>query len=168
MGLEVLTAYIKEVGKNSPREFRVSEDAIQRIRRYSQDTRGYSITLDSILSSTTDAQGHFRRKIAEDAIRVYDTTSRFGKLSDQLEQGNSVDLVPSNYRGKGKKIHLMLQPSNMQFGDMVEVVDDLLRVIYPKEENYDYGKTGHMHLESSRIKAALKKGKTIRLVPPQK
>lgn len=161
MGLEALTAYIKEGRKSSPKEFRVSNDGIQRLKKYSQYAREYDDKLRDI-NSKMNPKNPFNRKVLQDMTTAMLTRNRFRALSNELEQGKKVDLTPSNYGRKGKKLRLMLQPLNMQFGDIAEVADELLGLIYPKDE------AGHEHLESEQIRQALRRGKTIRLVPPQK
>ena len=81
MGLEVLTTYIKEGRKSSPKEFGVSNDGIQRLKRYSQDAGEYEDKLSDI-RSTINPENPFNARVIQEMVRAMHTWSRFRALSN--------------------------------------------------------------------------------------
>lgn len=163
---EVFVLGKKENKTVAPKEFSVSNEAVQRIEEYAEDAETYHsyISIEYPQSGSPRFKSSFVEEARENAHRALDTYDFFDELVFRLKSSDGATLTPVRSKGlRPKTIDTALIPENPAYCRIGEErLSEILGLIYPHRAHRDG------YEKQKEIRGLLSKGKTVRLVAQKK
>lgn len=160
---EVFVLGKKEVKTVAPKEFSVSNEAVQRIKDFAKDAHAYYDYIGTAYPKPEMPRfkSGFRGQAEMNAHKALTTYDFFKELLFQLGLPDGVTLTPVRSKGlRPKTIDTALIPENATYCRIGEErLREILGLTYPDRDGYE---------KQKEIRGLLSKGKTVRLLAPKK